>query len=1235
MKKWCKNSIIVIITILVVSFIFPLYAVSANDVSDGNVEVTSYELKDESNFAIKDATKVNKFFYGDVSIGYMSIDGDVNEKTSYNGFTAYPSIGDLKLKFNYDGSYHTNNKDKWNISDSDDKKISGCEVDKIKSGAILVQSSLDGENWEKKFSLSDIFDKNLSCLKDFYTISEKDIRKGTYYRISVAYEMSIRTKNGNIKDEYETKKCLEVYKFYACYDADPVVFKDVNTGKASDYSSKESFSSGFVFDKGGTNYNVTVSKDGKKAENAVNNSSFYEKGDYVFEITSELGKKYTRKVTITHGNFMSDLNPNVYEGGKKGEYNEEPEFNKGNASTIKHSLTTLKIGHNGYENAVVSQKQSIPAYGVTGDTVGLYLKLDKVPSGWEICDDDWGKKKKQTVNGTWVGEVRRGALLVQKSNDGSSWQGAGNDLYSDGLHTTDYSNYYAGNGDMLVFTPKGNDIINGIYLKITYAYKLRNKSSGEENRCIEVYTFYLCSSDLDAVTIHNLTIQNNPNKYLDDYNGVEAEIHKGAETLKSGSSSVTGFSVDTSKNNTVDYTISKDGKKYKMPENGKITETGRYVVELRSAVGTTKKVVIFVDNRTPQEALKGYFGECYITGKRIYSEDKFPRFEGGKTSYNIEPSDNGFRNVTGTLKNLTSGDEKTIVPKTAKQTEIIKYPGLYKAVFTTRPNDSDFPGDYWIFTFNFNVIEEGSAPGPVINKNSLDEYSYKNVSDLYPLYYGVTDKSNSHDITVAFSSYEDALKFALALEQYEAEEQEDGSYRYKNTEQDTQKVVYPDNRSVTAAEYIFAEKRIQPLYFDLSDQYSYVTIKDKEIENAEDLRDLDLNSSVIIAGDGEKQKSSKINAYKYPLISPKPYVYLSSKDGTVEKGFNDFKLVKDINGYDSDSFNIIDENGKVYDIGYGDKVGEKLEQQGCPSGIITITEETCYGDTTTYNAVFIAKDDNMAELSLVCTTDGEESELIFTQDNNGQVFDTDYFRLSQINDLLDPCTLVKISYKKDEALENEYYIADTLSDKVWSMKGEYTISVINRLGYSYSLTANVSGNAEIVLDFQGEGENISTAYGAKNVKLPSLTKTGYRLIGFEDENGAVYSDEIAEIMYKGNTVLKAVWEAKEYKLTYIDADGKTISDCTVKYGDTVKLSAPKVGKGMEFVGWMNNGNLIKGDTITIDSENDIVLTASVRTVSLRRKLRNVLVVGSVLVLVLVVLIIILTKVKGGKRHENA
>ena len=48
-------------------------------------------------------------------------------------------------------------------------------------------------------------------------------------------------------------------------------------------------------------------------------------------------------------------------------------------------------------------------------------------------------------------------------------------------------------------------------------------------------------------------------------------------------------------------------------------------------------------------------------------------------------------------------------------------------------------------------------------------------------------------------------------------------------------------------------------------------------------------------------------------------------------------------------------------------VGQQLEAAGCPSGIITITETTKYGDSVSYQAIYIAPDDNPTEItSLIC-----------------------------------------------------------------------------------------------------------------------------------------------------------------------------------------------------------------------------------------------------------------------------
>lgn len=1245
---------VIVCTVLI--FIFPMQNVSAET---QKLTAVRYELDKDVSFSVGGGERLSDkddFVYGGHSLGSLSINGKATAEGRYNDFYAYAATGDLTLRYAPSLSdYKTSNEKNWTLIDSDAEKISGVDLGgDIDMGAILVQRSSDGNSWDeyKPVSKTDVFDDNKSELTNFYTIKVSDIKKGMYYRVSVAYEMKKKTGSKKVetlfgdweyKDVFTIKRFIEVYKFYVGYGADPVSFRDID-GEVSD--DPASFRNGFSISKGGTSFETTVSINGGRTKSVNNNDVFTEPGKYEFKVKSELGKEYTHTITITEGLTQKSLKPKVYENGNKDGYSGEGKANSGMASYGKNSLSSVIIAQDAEKNLVTSKVKGVDAYGINGSKLcSFYMRVDNPGGNYEIADDDYGKDKDEKVMEAKVGKVGKGVLLIQKSSDNVNWKKIDSDYYADGLHTSDYSEHYAGNGYYKIYSPNGAEMQKGLYLRITYAYNVKRKGSKENNRCVEVYNIYLCSNNLDAVTFHNLTLENQTSSIKDDENKngktiADYELHKGAETLLSGSSTVTGFEIDTKMNPTVSISVKRDGKEISVPQDKRFKETGKYTVTLTSKVGSKRELTLYVDRRSSEEILQGYFGEGFIRGKRIYDESKsVPVFECGHSFYCINKTDTRFRAIKGNLKSLDSRNSIFISQSNAEKIKAISEPdfkpGYYKGVFTTRPDDEEYPGDYLTITFQFCMIEEGTAPGPQKNQQVLEQYSSQNISDFYPMYYGVTEKVNNVDVTVAFADRKAAVDFAVKLEKQKVEELPDGTYQYEDAEKNVQKVNYRDNKSLMEALNEFAEKRIQPYYFDLTKTYKFQTIEKKEIETIDDLRKLGYNKSFIVAGKGERENLSKKGRYEKTLISPKPYYYLQKQGNTTVSGCHDFQFVKDKHGYDSDSFYITDCEGNKYHIGYGEDVGKALQEQGCKSGTVTIHETTCYKDSVEYEATFIAKDDNTAELEFTYSKEGSEESLTFKQDESHDI-QADYFKLDSLTDSLDPYSIVRVTNKEVSGEKPFYAVTDQLdanNPPIFAAKGEYEVAVINRLGYSYSFNVSVSGNAEVILDFQGEGENISTVYGAKNVQLPKLTKTGYTLTGFEDENGKIITNEIAEILYKGNTVLKAVWEAKQYQLTLLNADGSQYKTMIVAFDAENQLPIPDAEEGKEFVCWMNNGTPVESNVFTLTTESDITLTATFKDKEVTSNKRFIPIIGAVLAVGVIIAVIVIKK-RGGKRHEK-
>lgn len=1189
---------VVAIAIVIGVFIPQVAAASSYTVSG-----SSYELTDDSAFNISKATGKSTLCYGKRSLGNLTIGGALDGTSSYQGVPAYGVTGEVAFSYSYGGEYQDKDKYTWNLESSDAKNVAGVSLSKkVSKGAVIVQRSSDGRNWETILTDANVFNKNTVGLPDFFVVSESDAKTGYFYRVMIAYRMSHRTGTDKFlffqNAQYEYREFLEVYDFYICYNQNPVKLRDIVSGR--DVSTAAFVSKGFIIDQGHADVTVSIKKDAGTAQPVEDLTSVYQPGKYTVTVTTDLGRQYKYNITVREGLKFTTLSPVVHVGGKNGEYVDSDPV-KYRTEFGMTALSSLKIAQGADTRITRSTVNGVPAYGITGDNVSLYLRLRDFSAaedtGWSIVSDAWGKKEKQTINGTWTGAIETGALVIQKSYDGVEWTDIDDGAYASGLFTTDFYSNYSDNGDVLIYTPAGTDLLNGIYLRVLYAYKAENSEAKEAGRYLEAYEFYLCSSELSAVTFHNIPVNGTTRDAIEatlgEENKIDVSVYEKAETLVSGSGTVTGFTIDTSLNPTVSFKVNKNGVRIASPRDGKYTASGRYVIELESAVGDKDSVVIYVDTQDAESALEEYFGDSFISGKRIYSEGGCPVFEGGHTSYSIKKTNENYLPITGTIQNTTTGTCYDVV---SGETEIIGYitePGQYVATFTTEPQTEDpIAGDYRVFTFRFGVIAEGTAPGPQENQQSLSEYALKNVSDSYPMYYGLTYQSASTgNITLAFATKEAAIEYAYNYEKGMVEQQENGTYRYNGSFYVAQKEKYDSAWDLTDAMYFFAEQAVQKLYFDLSDQFTYLTLEDELIQKISNLRTLELNRSVTIFADGQREELCSVDWY--PIISPKPYSYLNpGQNGKVNSDYYDYEFVKDKYGYDSAEVTIIDERGREYPVQYNSGVGAQLQMAGCPSGIVTIRERTVYGDEVSYHAVFIAKGENTASLMLRFFTNGVEQEEIFTQSDHGKVINVDAFRVSEVIDNLDPYTLVTIS----DANNEYFYVADRMATDAWSTPGEYEVEVTNRLGFSYSINVIVNDSGYATLEFAGTGaentQTIITTFGEKNVALPVLTRYGYELAGFTDDAGNLYTGEIAEIMFKGTSVFNVVWKAKQYTLQFVDSEGNEIlAPRTVEFGHSYDLPALDM---TQYDGWSMNGQLLSSDKLTVDAEGDIKLVGMMK-----------------------------------------
>lgn len=213
-----------------------------------SVSANVYDLDKDSHYVIGE-TSPSKF----AAIGTLSINGDVRTSNEVNSFPAYEvSNGNVSFTYKISSSVLDRAEEEWHIIDDKTKKVNGLTFDKdILSGALILQTSLDGINWTEDVLMSDIFSEK-SSTDDFYTTKDIQLQNGCYYRIIIAYKMERRLEDSKIlfvtTKNYEYKQVAEVYEFYAFCETDETspdatpmkkLGSKINTGKDNGYSGNE------------------------------------------------------------------------------------------------------------------------------------------------------------------------------------------------------------------------------------------------------------------------------------------------------------------------------------------------------------------------------------------------------------------------------------------------------------------------------------------------------------------------------------------------------------------------------------------------------------------------------------------------------------------------------------------------------------------------------------------------------------------------------------------------------------------------------------------------------------------------------------------------------------------------------------------------------------------------------------------------------------------------------------
>lgn len=171
----------------------------------------------------------------DNTYGNFSLSGDLEKTEDKNGIASFNADGivdeatgedksEIYFLYTYDDTLLNADESKeWALCSDGSKKIGNLNLEKkVGNGAIVVQSSFDGENWSDSSISTNVFKKTAkNKSKPFYATTINQLVNGCYYRVIIAYQtrkQSGKQKIGPVKtwDTYDYKEHVEIYDFYIC-----------------------------------------------------------------------------------------------------------------------------------------------------------------------------------------------------------------------------------------------------------------------------------------------------------------------------------------------------------------------------------------------------------------------------------------------------------------------------------------------------------------------------------------------------------------------------------------------------------------------------------------------------------------------------------------------------------------------------------------------------------------------------------------------------------------------------------------------------------------------------------------------------------------------------------------------------------------------------------------------------------------------------------------------------------
>ena len=851
--------------------------------------------------------------------------------------------------------------------------------------------------------------------------------------------------------------------------------------------------------------------------------------------------------------------------------------NSGYAPSNSNKVSAFCSGHTRLGTLKVRgdiEKKSyngVEAYAVYGGEISFEYKqswTNKSNGGhdWKLSSDTY-----TSINGVDTGTIGDGGFLVMKSLDeGASWVKEATSVNI--------------NNDTITFTPDGRDIQAGVMYKFItvcetyYTYQSGTKRnwhgpfyytndpvySDHHENLAQQSIVYVASNSAEVAFYSTATDNYDISDAFDDVSAETLEILKKGTTLSNNSVSFDQISVDKLGNSSFDVVCSYNNSSYFTVEDGEIfTQPGKYHFVITTKFLTQRELDLWILKPGDDMAYSQYFGNSFVSqDKRVFDKNsQLPVYMVGST-LNVAPA----ANVPGLCGHIyryadaaaVDADQYEIVHTFTSQTEAatitLNQTGIYCAdLFAGDPNAC---GEIIHYGFYFIVVDNEDYM-PTVNLEMLtsaDRHVMLKTSGYAVNFATAGGGSYVFMFEATSEGYEAALEFSEAIE-YRFIEEYTGTngnkyYYYKAHGTSGLKERFDSKVELYAAVTNYAKANVNLTYTNNTEAYATMTM-DEAVANIENTS---IRNDIKVCIDTQTRDN---------LVA----------EDIILNGYVFYQAAV----YESSSVTATAEDGTVYTIPYDTAVETVLPG----TGKYLITESNWNG-TNIYYVTYIAADEVTGSISYVAYKD--YAEFFGKIDSSvDSVIEANSVTLVCGEDKYDSQSIVTIS----RVGSRKNMLLSEIDRYTISEPGIYTITIINRCGYTTTSTVKIIEAPMLSVNFEGSEQfNRRIRFGEELGELPEAERWGYIFLGWTLNGELVTSSTICT--GSDEVVLTPWFEPKSATIILNYFGG--YSTATAKYGETIELPAAANISGYHFAYWSLDGEEI--EELVVDTLDTIVLVAN-------------------------------------------